>query len=74
MPELFRGNVVAELAVPLCLLDAGTVRRSELLLPLLDAPAEARVVAHAAEQLEVDGEPGRVELHDLAHHPLEAVA
>jgi hypothetical protein len=46
----------------------------ELLLPLLDARAEGRVGAYAPEQLEGDGESGRVELHDLAHHRLEAVA
>ena len=72
--DLLRVDVVAELAVPLGLLDARTVRRSDLLLPLLDARAEGRVVAHAPEQLEIDREPRRVELHDLAHDRLEAVA
>ena len=66
-PDLLRAEVVAELAAALRLLDARAVRRRDLLLPLLDALAEVRVVAHAPEQLEVDREPRRVELHDLAH-------
>ena len=55
--QVFRGNVVAELAVPLGLLDAGTVRRSELLLPFLDAPTEGRVDLAGITWRYDDGEP-----------------
>ena len=73
MPISFARDVVAELARALRLLDAGAVRRRDLLLPLLDLARGSRVVPHAAEQLEIDREPGGVELHDLAHDGLESV-
>src|SRR6187551_1185891 len=70
--ELLGLDVVAELALALGILDALAVRRSDRLLPLLDPPTELRVGAGAAKQLEVDREPGRVELDDFAHDGFEA--
>src|SRR5262249_39084087 len=49
------------------------IRRCHGSLPRLDPLTKVRVVADAPEELEVEREPGRVELHDRADDALEAL-
>jgi hypothetical protein len=72
-PVLLRFEVVPELAVALCRLDAPTVRGHDALPPLGDARPEVRVVARAPEQLEVDGESQSGRLRRPRARPSRAV-
>jgi hypothetical protein len=69
--ELAGLEVVPELAVALRLLDARAVHGHELLLPFLDPALETRIGPDAPDELQVDAEPGRIELEHLPHQCLE---